>query len=196
MRWPACLSCGHCLCRVDDRLCHFAIAADVEITVRMAWCLAGRCIATPSRWFKSMSSPTCLSCRHCLLCRFVTVYVASVDVEGIVRKLMSCRDLNGNFITMIPADAFTNLTQLRELFVVCVWVTVCSCWFWEPCWDKLMTCSYLNGNFITTIFSDAFANLTQLRILFVFVWMSGRVCHCWWWEHCERTDVLQGLDWQ
>ncbi len=37
---------------------------------------------------------------------------------------MSCRGLNGNFITLIPADAFTNLTQLQLLFVVCEWVTV------------------------------------------------------------------------
>ncbi len=42
------------------------------------------------------------------------------DDDGIVgTDLISCRDLNGNLIMMIPADAFTNLVQLQALFVLC-----------------------------------------------------------------------------
>jgi hypothetical protein len=33
---------------------------------------------------------------------------------------MSCRSLSTNAITSIPADAFTNLTQLQTLFVLVV----------------------------------------------------------------------------
>jgi hypothetical protein len=39
---------------------------------------------------------------------------------------MSCRSLSTNSITMIPANAFTNLTQLQTLFVLVVsMMTVC-----------------------------------------------------------------------
>ncbi len=39
-------------------------------------------------------------------------------------RLISCRDFYQNSITMIPADAFTNLAQLQFLFVICKRITV------------------------------------------------------------------------
>ncbi len=133
-------------------------------------------------------------------CLYACLCVAADDVS-IVNGLISCRNLRYNFITMISADAFTDLPQLQTLFVLCACGCLCvrdcacvcmsayECIVWH-CEIGLMSCRDLDSNRITMIPANAFTNLTQLQTLFVLCkWVPVSVCVC----ACLCVSVLCGF---
>jgi hypothetical protein len=81
----------------------------------------------------------CLCVRDCA-CVCMSVYECIVRRCG--DRLMSCRRLDYNSITMIPANAFTNLLRLQALFDVSL--------------SPLSECRTVEDNPLTTIASAAF----------------------------------------